>query len=69
MIRFMTKEAEKLMKVSVHENDFFIIYDDLVFDDIKGDNQMDEREQLLPLFIAAHEWIAGRYTLCWKPCR
>ena len=38
-------------------------------DDIKGDVQMDEREQLLPLLIASHEWIAGQDTLCWAPCR
>ena len=30
MIRFMMKEAEKLMKGSVHEDDFFIVHDALV---------------------------------------
>ena len=30
LIRFMMKEAENLMKVSVHEDDFFIVHDDLV---------------------------------------
>ena len=30
MIRFMMKEAEKLMKGSVHEDDFFIFHDTLV---------------------------------------
>ena len=30
MIRFMMKEEENLMKRSVHEDDFFIIHDDLV---------------------------------------
>ena len=30
MIRFMTKEAEKRTKRSVHEDDFFIVHDDLV---------------------------------------
>ena len=30
LIRFMTKEAEKLMKGSVHEDDFFIVHDALV---------------------------------------
>ena len=30
MIRFMMKEAEKLMKGTVHEDDFFIVNDDLV---------------------------------------
>ena len=30
LIRFMTKEAEKLMKGSVHEDNFFIIHDALV---------------------------------------
>ena len=30
LIRFMMKEAEKLMKGSVHEDDFFIVHDDLL---------------------------------------
>ena len=30
MIRLMMKEAEKLMKGSVHEDDFFIVRDALV---------------------------------------
>ena len=30
LIRFMIKEAEKPMKGSVHEDDFFITHDDLV---------------------------------------
>ena len=30
LIRFMMKEAEKLMKESVREDDFFIVHDDLV---------------------------------------
>ena len=29
---------------------------------------MDEREKLLPSLVAAHEWIAWQYTLCWAPC-
>ena len=28
--RFMTKEGEKLFKGSVHEDDFFIVHDDLL---------------------------------------
>ena len=31
LIRFMMKEAEKLMKVPVNEDDLFIVHDDLVF--------------------------------------
>ena len=38
-------------------------------DDSKVEDQMDEREELLPLVVADHEWIAGRDTLCWAPCR
>ena len=30
LIRFMMKEAEKLMKGSIHEEDFFIVHDALV---------------------------------------
>ena len=30
LIRFMMKEAEKMMKRSVHEDDFFIVHDALV---------------------------------------
>ena len=30
LIRFMMKEAENLMKGSVHEDDFFIVHDTLV---------------------------------------
>ena len=30
LIRFMMKESEKLMKGSVHEDDFFIVHDALV---------------------------------------
>ena len=29
---------------------------------------MDEREELLPSLVAAHEWIAGWDTLCWTSC-
>ena len=42
MIRFLMKEAEKLMKWSVHKNDFFIVHDALVLMTIKGDDHMDE---------------------------
>ena len=31
MIQFIMKEAEKLMKGTVHEDDLFIVHDDLVF--------------------------------------
>ena len=34
-------------------------------DDSEGDDQMDEKEQLLPSLVSAHEWIAGRDTL-WR---
>ena len=30
LIRFMMKEAENLMKGYVHEDDFFIVHDDIV---------------------------------------
>ena len=30
LVRFMTKEAEKLINGSVHEDDFFIVHDALV---------------------------------------
>ena len=29
---------------------------------------MDEIEELLPLLVASHDWIAGRDTLLWTPC-
>ena len=32
-------------------------------DDSEGDDQMYEREQLLPSLVSAHEWIAGQDTL------
>ena len=35
LIRFMMKEAENLMKGSVHEDDFFIVHDDLVLISVK----------------------------------
>ena len=35
LIRFMTNEAEKLMKGSVHEEDFFIVHDALVLMTVK----------------------------------
>ena len=38
-------------------------------DDIKGDDHMNGIEQLLPSFVAAHEWIAGWDTLWWATCR
>ena len=41
------KEAEKLMKGSVHEDNLFIFHDAIVLITAK-DDQMDEREQLLP---------------------
>ena len=37
--------------------------------DSKGYDQMDEREELLPSLVAAHEWIEGQDNLCWAPCR
>ena len=69
LIRFMMKEAENLIKGSVHEDEFFIIHDALQLIYRKGDDQMDEIEELLPQLVAAHEWIAGWDTLCWVPCR
>ena len=45
MIRFLMKEAEKPMKWSVHEDNFFIVHDALVLTTIKGDDHMDEIEQ------------------------
>ena len=62
-ILFMMKEAEKLMKGSVHEDDFFIVHDVLVLMTANGDDQMDEIEQLLPSLVAAHECMGGD-TLC-----
>ena len=53
------KEADKLMKGSVHENNFCIVHDDLVLMTIEGENHMDKIEQLLPTLVAAHEWITG----------
>ena len=35
LIRFMMKEAEKLIKGSVHEDYFFIVYDALVLMTVK----------------------------------
>ena len=35
LIRFMMKESEKLMKVSVHEDDLFIVHDALVLITVK----------------------------------
>ena len=35
LIRFMMKEAENLMKGSVHEENFFIVRDDLVLITVK----------------------------------
>ena len=35
LIRFMMKEAENLMKGSVHEDDFFIVHDALVLMTVK----------------------------------
>ena len=63
LIRFVTKESEKLMKWSVHEGDFFILYDAFVLIKSKGDDHMNESKQLLPSLLASHEWIVGRYTL------
>ena len=60
----MMKEVEKLMKGSVHEEYFYRPWCFSV-DDSEGDDQMDEREQLIPSLIAGHEWIAGRDTL-WR---
>ena len=59
----MMKGEEKIMKGSVHEDDLFIVHDALVLMASKGDGQMDEREQLLPSLVDAHEWITRRYTL------
>ena len=42
---------------------------DTRIDDSKWGDQMDEREDLFPSLVAAHEWITGRDTLCWTPCR
>ena len=45
LIRFVMKEAEKPMKWSVHEENFFIVHDALVLMTIKGDDHMDQIEQ------------------------
>ena len=45
MIRFLMKEAEKLMKWSVHGDNFFILYDASFLMKIEGDDHMDEIEQ------------------------
>ena len=46
LIRLMTNEAEKLMKGSVHEDDFFIVHDVCVNDN-KGNNKLDETKRVL----------------------
>ena len=50
MIRFMTNEAEKLMKGSVHEDDLFIVHDALV--------SMADKEEII--------WMKeNNYFHCW----
>ena len=46
LIRFMMKEAEKLMKGYVHEDDFFIVHDALVL--------MKSKETIIWYF---HNWL------------
>ena len=41
LIRFLMKEAEKLMKWSVHGDNLFILYDDSFLMKIEGDDHMD----------------------------
>ena len=64
LIRFIMKEAEKLMKGSIHEDNLFIVHYALVL--------MISKETIIwmkePLLVDAHEWIAGQDTLYWAPC-
>ena len=46
LICFMMNEADKLMKGSVHEDDFFIVHDVCVNDN-KGNNKLDETKRVL----------------------
>ena len=69
LIRFMMKEAENLMKGSVHEDDLFIVHDALVLMTAKETIQWMKEKKYFPSLVAAHEWIVGRDTLCWTPCR
>ena len=69
LIRFIMKESENLMKGSVHEDDFFIVNDDLVLMTVKETIERMKKKNCSQSFVAAHEWIAGRDNLCWTPCR
>ena len=69
LIRFMMKEAEKMTKESVHEDDFFIVYDTLVLMTAEEKITWTKEENYFHWLVVDHEWIAGRDTLCWEPCR
>ena len=53
LISFMMNEPEKLMKGSVHEDDFFIVHDALVLMTAKEKNKLDERKRVLTSLVAS----------------
>ena len=59
----MLKEAEKLMKGSLHEDGLFIVHDALVLMTAKETIEWMKNKQLIPSLVAAHEWISGQDTL------
>ena len=63
LIHFMMKEAEKLVKGSVHEDNFFIFHNALVLMKLKETITWMKENNYFQSLVAAHEWIAGRDTL------
>ena len=53
LIHFMMDEAEKLMKGSVHEDDFYIVHDALVLMTSKETVNWMKEKRVLPLLVAS----------------
>ena len=69
LICFMMNEAEKLMKGSVHEDNFFIFHDDSVIITAKETIKWMKQNDYLPRWLLLHQWTAGWNSLCRPSCR
>ena len=69
LIRFMMNEAEKLIKGSVNEDNFCIFHDPFFVNESKGNNKLDETEQLLTYMVSflrwAERWDSLHQLSCW----
>ena len=67
MIRFMMKEAENLMKGSVHEDDFFIFHDALVLMTAKETIEWTKEKNYFHRWLMPMNGLQDRTTYAGRP--